>query len=181
MPLDCREALHARPMTCQSALREVLENSIDAGASSITVCLLYNNGEQNEACGFVVEDDGHGIPSASMLHLLGTRYASSKPCFSSSSNSSSSSSSGSQLGYKGEALASICQLARLHVVSRAASSFETAEAVLGPAGQVHRRGLCSPHSLQHTAGGPGTRVMVVGYPAGTDHEPAAAPSSRQRR
>ncbi len=143
----CSDALLSQHSvtSLQECLREVLENSIDAGASSITVRLLGC-----EAWGtFVVEDDGCGISCASMLCLLGTRYASSKSL--------------SSLGYRGEALASIAQQARLKVVSRGAGSFETAVVELGPGVQA-RRGLCPPHSLPHAAGGSGTCVEVTGFP-----------------
>lgn len=45
-------------------------------------------------------------------------------------------------------------------------SFETAEALLGPHGQVVRRGLCAPFSLQHAVGGSGTNVTVTGMRGG---------------
>lgn len=132
-----------------TALRCVLENAIDAQASSLTVRLQPGSGG-----GFAVEDDGCGISPAS-IQLLGTRYSTSKPACQGSS---------SQLGYRGEALASICNQARLHVVSRAADSFECWEVQLGPASVQHSRGLCNPSSsLRHTEGGPGTRVEVTSF------------------
>lgn len=147
------------------ALREVVENSLDAGAACITVRLL-------QADGFEVEDDGHGI-SAAGIALVGTRYASSKGCRATGS-----------LGFRGEALASISQVARLRVVSRAAGSFETAEAVVGPGGAP--RGPCAPHELQHALGASSTRVTVTGFAqpqgaaAGAQGRAAAAPQHAQR-
>lgn len=159
MPPTARESLRAGPLlsltACEVstvALRSCLENAVDAGAVNICVRLQRD--------GLVVEDDGCGISPASMA-LLGTRYASSKPCLANSSRSS-------QLGYRGEALASIAQVVRrVQLISRAVGHFETCEAIFGPH-QQQRHGLCSPQSLQHTAGGPGTRVEVTGFSATSD-------------
>jgi hypothetical protein len=49
-----------------AALKELVENALDAGAQAITVCLRSSGLESIEVC-----DDGHGISEADLL-LIGT-------------------------------------------------------------------------------------------------------------
>jgi hypothetical protein len=112
-------------------LVEVVSNSLDAGAGAIS-CRLLGALEK----GFVVEDDGPGIPAA-QLSLIGTRYASSKHA------------GGASLGYRGEALASIAAISRLRIITRAAGSFETHERLISQ-GKLLRQG---PVYSSATAGG----------------------------
>eukprot|EP00891_Asterochloris_glomerata_P004346 jgi/Astpho2/4346/fgenesh1_pg.00065_%23_28_t len=99
-----------------------------AGASRIEV---HINAQQ---LAFSVEDDGHGIPAAD-LSLLGVRHASSKL------HSLQQLQQGSAtLGFRGEALASIAERARLEITSKACGAFETHCKIL-QGGTVLKQGL----------------------------------------
>lgn len=89
-----------------SVAKELIENSIDAGAGTVTI-----HTEQGGKASFVIEDDGIGI-AFEELPLALERYATSKI-------------SGiedleriSTLGYRGEALASIAAVSRMEIRSR---------------------------------------------------------------
>lgn len=95
-----------------SALKELIENSLDAGASSVSVAV--------EAGGTMlirVSDDGLGMSSED-LSLAFQRHSTSKIA------SSADLSNIMTLGFRGEALASIASVARVEAVSRAHNSPE---------------------------------------------------------
>ncbi len=91
-----------------SALKEILENSVDAGAQKITVQLQQGGVKQIR-----VADDGGGIAKDELLLAL-TRHSTSKISSLEDLHNITS------LGFRGEALASIAAVSRLNLASRQA-------------------------------------------------------------
>ncbi len=121
-----------------SALKEIVENALDAGSSHITVSLSRGGMDA-----IIVGDDGHGM-SADDLALAVRRHATSKLPDGRLDDIRF-------LGFRGEALPSIGAVSRLEITSRQAGADEGWQ-ILVDAGDV---GAVQPAAMDR-----GTRVAV---------------------
>lgn len=122
-----------------SVVKELVENSLDAGATRITLLL-----EEGGIRRIEVRDDGSGIDAAD-LPLALTSHATSKLRAAPDLEAIAS------LGFRGEALASIASVSRLSLVSRTAADAHGArlDCAFGHMGEV-----------QDASAEPGTRIIV---------------------
>jgi|YNPBryBLVA2012_1023415.scaffolds.fasta_scaffold05671_3 DNA mismatch repair protein MutL len=123
-----------------SVVKELIENSLDAHAASVTVDIAQGGRRLIR-----VVDDGDGIPFDE-LPLAVQRHATSKI------TSFDDISTVRTLGFRGEGLASVAAVSRLRITSRRADAAAAGELVVhGGAVQYHRK----------TAHAPGTAVEVT--------------------
>lgn len=113
-----------------SVVKELVENSLDAGAKNISISIVEAGRTLIE-----VADDGHGI-SADELALAASRHATSKLVQSEDLFHIQT------LGFRGEALASIGSVSRMTITSRVESAQEGARLGVdgGIAGKVEKIG-----------------------------------------
>ncbi len=121
-----------------SAVKELVENSLDAGASQIRVEL-----EEGGCQLLLVEDDGHGIEPED-LELALTSHATSKI------RDAEDLCQVASMGFRGEALASIASVARVKLISRTAEG--EGFCLEADGGKLGER--------RPAAGRPGTRIEV---------------------
>jgi DNA mismatch repair protein MutL len=122
-----------------SVLKELMENSLDAGATEISVSLLQGGGKQLK-----VTDNGGGM-EAEDLPLAFARHATSKIASLDELEQVRS------LGFRGEALASIASVARVALTSRSAGAPHAWSLSAGGGEQC---------AVQPAAHAPGTSVEV---------------------
>src|ERR1041385_4761121 len=128
-----------------SAVKELIENALDAGARRIEIAISNGGAEF-----IVVEDDGEGM-GASDLRLAVERHATSKlPVLSGADDLSHI----ATLGFRGEALPSIGAVGRLLIASRTATG--EAQEIRVDAGSIRGPAPCAFRAK----GQPGTRVEV---------------------
>ncbi|RPH74199.1 MAG: DNA mismatch repair protein MutL, partial [Candidatus Rokuibacteriota bacterium] len=109
-----------------SAVKELVENAVDAGAGAIAVDL-----RDGGAALIRVVDDGHGM-TAEELPLALERHATSKLAHDEDLDAIAT------LGFRGEALAAICAVSRFTVTSRARDAAEGLR-LAGDGGVVRQR------------------------------------------
>jgi len=122
-----------------SAVKELVENSLDAGAKSISVEIAKGG------CDLLsVADDGCGMGAEDAILSI-RRHATSKI------RAASDLTAIRTLGFRGEALASIASVARLSMGTRRAGDADGAELTI-VGGEIEQNGIC--------AMAPGTRIEV---------------------
>lgn len=145
-----------------SIIKELLENSIDAGASTITV-EIKNGGKSY----IRVTDNGCGIPSDE-AELAFMRHATSKI------QSENDLDAIKTLGFRGEALASICAVARVELITKTLESKVGRKVVIEGSQTLENTGIGCPEGTTVTV-----RDLFFNVPA--RHKFLASDSAEARR
>lgn len=136
-----------------NAVKELLENSLDAGATRVAITVqVPSAGSECGLFSITVTDNGHGIWRDD-LALLCERHATSKL------SSVSDLGQVQTFGFRGEALASCSQVARVEVVTRRRRSDDAVseEQVAWRAEYLQGKMQGTPEAV---AGNPGTTIHV---------------------
>lgn len=123
-----------------SVVKELVENSIDAGASHIEVSL-----EEGGLQAIVVTDDGQGLAAEELPAALRRHWTSKL-------HDGAGLASIATLGFRGEALASIASVAEVEIVSRQSGSAHAWRITASPGRE--------PSAAVPHPGPPGTRITV---------------------
>jgi len=122
-----------------SVIKELVENSLDAGASNIEVQIHSNTLDQIE-----VRDNGHGIPCEDYPMVAG-RHCTSKLIDYADLNSIGSKS----LGFRGEALASIAELSgKLTIITKVQGQLTATELHIKQNGALERQAILPQEQLK---------------------------------
>ncbi|KAK9796301.1 hypothetical protein WJX73_009226 [Symbiochloris irregularis] len=124
-----------------NALKEMLENSLDAGATSISVTVKDGGNKLLQ-----IQDNGHGVDRED-LPLLCQRHATSKL------REYEDLTSINTLGFRGEALASISYIAHLTVTTMTHGATHGLKV-------AYRDGVMDPAGPKPCAANPGTTILV---------------------
>lgn len=152
------EVIH-RPV---NVVKELLENSIDAGATSVAVSL-----ERGGLGKIRLSDNGKGMSKAD-LELAAVRHATSKL------QSAEDLQNGiSSLGFRGEALASVATVARLSILSRPTKG--------SPVGYLVEYNMGKLSSIRPTARQVGTTVTVSDLFFNLKHRQHQRPADEYQR
>lgn len=145
-----------------SIIKELVENSIDAGATALTV-EIRNGGKSY----IRVTDNGCGIPGEE-AELAFTRHATSKIATEKDLDAINT------LGFRGEALASICAVARVELVTKTADSKTGRKVVVEGSETVENTAIGCPEGTTVTV-----RDLFYNVPA--RHKFLASDSAETRR
>ena len=157
LPVEVTSAIAAGEVVERpaSVVKELLENSIDAGASRIDILVEEGGRHRIE-----VTDDGCGIPSQE-LALAIARYATSKLARVEDLFALRT------LGFRGEALASIAAVSRMELISRSPQEAHGARLLVDCGRASHPRPSAAPPAGPPWPGTAGAPIRDVGAPPGT--------------
>lgn len=148
--IDVRRIVSGQAITdLASAVKELIDNSLDAGGRSITVRLVNNGIDKIE-----VDDDGTGVALKSRQYIA-TKHATSKIA-SFEDLYSDENLEPPSLGFRGEALFCLCNISQNIVITT-----KTAEERVGQKLEFNRDGTLDESKVECIAKKVGTNVQIV--------------------